>query len=96
MKAFPGFHSIKGLHVAVYLIFPQCDASPLHNAGFPITSLNSLVPIYTPEWREAGFKPSGCPGTLSTTTDKRNHFIFHMLPFKFSIDSSVCVKVPMK
>ena len=46
--AYPSFCSMKQL--GVFLLSPGWDASP--SQGYPPT-LNSPVPTYTPEWREA-------------------------------------------
>jgi len=45
---YPGFSSMKRL--GVFLLPPGWDASL--SKGYPL-ALNSLVPIYTPGWREA-------------------------------------------
>ena len=47
-RAYPGFYAMKRL--GVFLLPPGWDASPLQ--GYP-PALGSLVPIYTPGWREA-------------------------------------------
>jgi len=47
--AYPGFCSIKRL--GIFVLPPGWDASP--SQGYVSPALNSLVPIYTPGWREA-------------------------------------------
>ena len=61
---YPGFYGMKRLgvfptsfpgpfpenEVGVFLLLPGWDASP--SQGYP-TAINSLVPIYTPGWKEA-------------------------------------------
>ena len=44
---YPDFYSMKRLRV--FLLLPGWDASP--SQGYPL-ALSSLVPIYTPGWRE--------------------------------------------
>ena len=59
-RAYPGFGSMKRL--GVFLLPPGWDASP--SQDYP-PALSSLLPIYTPGWREALWKLSG-PDRVST------------------------------
>ena len=57
VRAYPSFYSMK--QIGVFLLPPGWDASL--SQGYPSPSISSLVPIYTPGWREASQEESVLP-----------------------------------